>query len=414
MSPSPDAIEPAPARVGLGRDRGRDDACPGALRLHAADDGALARIRVPGGLLSVTQTLALALAAEELGDGALEATSRGNVQLRGLRADAGGELAQRLRAVGLLPSDSHERVRNIVASPLAGLDGGADLWPWLRELDTLLLASEAARELSGRFLFALDDGRGDVAALDADLTLIAHPDGALLRLGRAGAALAADGPGTVLRAAEEFVRLRSGSWRIREADPDGSLLTARLGLAPRPLPALPGTRPAVGAFGYGCCVGLRFGRATAAQWRLLAAHAPTELRVTPWRAVVLPGAGAEALPALAAAGLRTEAASAWAGATACTGSPGCAKSLADVRSHAAAALDASVALDAAAALDADAPGRLLPVHWSGCERRCGHPAGAFVDVLATGDGYRVGHAGRADEVTNQQMAAAVAAARRTT
>ncbi|WSL75590.1 cobalamin biosynthesis protein CobG [Kitasatospora sp. NBC_01266] len=418
MSPSPDALEPAAARIGLGRDRGRDDACPGALRLHAADDGALARVRVPGGLLSVAQTRALALAAEELGDGALEATSRGNVQLRGLRADAGTELARRLRAVDLLPSDSHERVRNIVASPLAGLDGGADLRPWVRELDELLLASGTARELSGRFLFALDDGRGDVAALDADVTLIAHPDGPLLRLGRAATVLDAVGPATALRAAEEFVRLRSGSWRIREADPDGTLLAGRLGLAPRPLPALPGNRPAVGAFGpgdgvgSGVCVGLRFGRGAAAQWRLLAQHARTELRVTPWRAVVLPGAGAEALPALAAAGLRTDPASPWTGATACTGAPGCAKSLADVRAHAATALDAT-ALDAAA-LDAAAAGELRPVHWSGCERRCGHPAGPFVDVLATGDGYRVSHLGSAIEVTNQQMAAAVAAARRTT
>ncbi|MCX4749897.1 cobalamin biosynthesis protein CobG [Kitasatospora sp. NBC_01287] len=430
MSPTPDAIEPAPVRAG----RGRDDACPGALRLHAADDGALARVRVPGGLLSVAQLLALVLAAEELGDGALEATSRGNVQLRGLRADAGGELAQRLRAVGLLPSDTHERVRNIVASPLAGLDGGAGLGPWVRELDALLLGSETARELSGRFLFALDDGRGDVAALDADLTLIARPDGgALLRLGRAdAAAVVADGPRAALAAAEAFVALRSGAWRVREADPDGTLLAARLGLAPLPLPALPGRRPGVGvvaggadgavAAGGGVVAGLRFGRADAAPWRTLAALAAAatgELRVTPWRQVVLPGAGAEVLPALAAAGLRTGSATPWEGATACTGSPGCAKSLADVRGDAAAALDA---VDADA-VDADAVAAPLPVHWSGCERRCGHPAGPFVDVLATGDGYRLALRGGASggasgggaiEVTNQQMAAAVAAARRTT
>ncbi|MFB6892271.1 cobalamin biosynthesis protein CobG, partial [Kitasatospora sp. NPDC056327] len=63
---------------------------------------------------------------------------------------------------------------------------------------------------------------------------------------------------------------------------------------------------------------------------------------------------------------------------------------------------------------------LLPVHWSGCERRCGHPAGRWVDALATGQGYRVTVAGAPPdhgtvvEVTNEEMAAAVAAARRTT
>jgi precorrin-3B synthase len=29
------------------------------------------------------------------------------------------------------------------------------------------------------------------------------------------------------------------------------------------------------------------------------------------------------------------------------------------------------------------------VHWSGCERRCGKPAGEFADVVAVGNGYLV-------------------------
>ncbi|WP_280722837.1 cobalamin biosynthesis protein CobG [Kitasatospora sp. MAA4] len=407
MSPSPSPFEPAPVRAV----RGRDDACPGALRLHAADDGALARVRVPGGLLSSDQVRVLADAATALGDGRLESTSRGNVQLRGLAADAGAELGARLRSAGLLPSDTHDRVRNIVASPLAGLPGaGADLRGWVRQLDELLQGSESARALSGRFLFALDDGTGDVAALDADVTLIAQPAGtALLRLGRAAtAAPVADPVRAALAAAEAFVRLDSGSWRVREADPDGTLLAAALGLDPRPLPALPGTRPVVGEHDGALCVGLRFGRASAEQWRLLAATVD-ELRVTPWRGVVLPGADPARLPELAAAGLRTDPHSPWERATACTGSPGCAKSLADVRTEAAAALDATAGL---AGLPVPP---LLPVHWSGCERRCGHPVGEWVDVLATGDGYRISQLpGSATEVTNQQMAAAVAAARRTT
>ncbi|WP_349345307.1 hypothetical protein [Streptomyces rapamycinicus] len=178
--------------------RGRDDACPGALRLHPADDGSLARIRVPGGLLTARQAQALGRVAEELGDGRLDITSRGNAQVRGLAAGCGAELAARLRAAGLLPSDRHDRVRNIVASPLSGLDGAgyADVVAWVRELDAALcdeacVGTLAARGelsgLSGRFLFALDDGRGDVAALGADVTLIATPGGgAVLRVGAAG------------------------------------------------------------------------------------------------------------------------------------------------------------------------------------------------------------------------------------
>ncbi|MFE2406791.1 cobalamin biosynthesis protein CobG [Kitasatospora sp. NPDC059408] len=444
MPPTPDATPPGAAVP----DRGRADACPGALRLHAADDGALARVRLPGGLLTDRQALALADAAEALGDGVLETTSRGNVQLRGLAPHCAADLAERLRAVGLLPSDTHERVRNIVASPLAGLDArpAADVQAWVRELDARLCASDWAAGLSGKFLFALDDGRGDVAALDADVTLIAGPDGRrLLRLGRdalghpveAGREVTA-----VLAAARSFLdALRAGgrkAWHLREV-PD--LLPA----GTVPLPALAGTAPVVGTLPGGLSVGLRFGRASAAQWRALVAASAGELRLTPWRGAVLPGAPAQRLAGLAEAGFRTLPCSPWERASACTGLPGCAKSLADVRA------------DAARALDAAAVGG-LPVHWSGCERRCGHPAGRWVDVLATGQGYRVtvngpavGAAARAPaldvsvvdasaregsameasavdvsavdvsamevsavDVTNEEMAEAVAEARRTT
>src|SRR4051794_27491073 len=103
--------------------RRRGDACPGAVRLHEAADGYLARVRVPGGHLSLAQAEALGQTAARLGNGDLELTSRGNVQLRGLSPDAGIELATVLQDAGLLPSLEHDRARNIVASPLSGLDG---------------------------------------------------------------------------------------------------------------------------------------------------------------------------------------------------------------------------------------------------------------------------------------------------
>ncbi|MEU9007654.1 cobalamin biosynthesis protein CobG, partial [Streptomyces sp. NPDC048551] len=153
--------------------RERGDACPGALRLHAADDGYLARVRIPGGLLDGAAALLLADAADRLGDGHIDLTSRGNAQLRGLGAGCGGELAAVLERAGLLPAPSHERVRNIVVSPLTGLDGSGrpDVSGWVAELDGLLCADPAAAGLSGRFLFALDDGRGDVAALAGDVVV---------------------------------------------------------------------------------------------------------------------------------------------------------------------------------------------------------------------------------------------------
>ncbi|MGY3060973.1 precorrin-3B synthase [Streptomyces sp. TE3672] len=400
----PPATSPSLPADASARDRG--DACPGTLRLHRADDGALARVRVPGGLLTAVQADALGAVAESLGDGELHLTSRGNVQLRGLSPDCGGELAGRLGEAGLLPSARHERIRNIVASPLSGLDdsGAADVGPWLRALDSLLCAGEGTAGLSGRFLFVLDDGRGDVDALGGDVTLLAQDGGAaLLRIGTARTVVRIPGaraPRAALMAAEIFLERASGTgaWRVsdlpggagslldevvrrlREEDP-GTAVTEDRG-CPRgsdgPAPGVV-TGPHDGA---ALSAGIPLGRITPAQWRSLtdtARHRGRgELRLTPWRGVVVPGVerrrAAGLLDELGATGLVVGADSPWTGVGACIGRPGCAKSLADVRARAAAVVG---------------PVGLLPVYWSGCERRCGHPRGEWVDVVAVPGGHRI-------------------------
>ncbi|MFI8824350.1 cobalamin biosynthesis protein CobG [Streptomyces sp. NPDC053431] len=370
---SPERGEP------LIRDRG--DACPGALRLHAAADGFLARLRLPGGRLTSHQIELLASAAETLGDGGVSVTSRGNTELRGLRDGCGAELAALLGAADLLPSATHERVRNIVASPAAGLDGlgHGDVQLWVRALDALLCAEPRAASLSGRFLFVLDDGRGDVAGLGGDVTLIAAPWGADLRVGsQVLRVAAADAPRAALAAALAFLDAAAaagtGAWRVREL-PDGHApdLSGALARAGVPAERAPERAPAQGAplapgpLGPDAVYVLApLGRLTATQLRAL--PPADEIRLTPWRGVVVRTAPAR-LPELAAHGLITRPDAPGAGVTACTGRPGCAKALADVRADA-----------------RRAPAGSLPVHFSGCERRCGHPHGTWVDVLATGDG----------------------------
>ncbi|MGA5193571.1 precorrin-3B synthase [Streptomyces exfoliatus] len=409
MPPTPHTTpEPGEARI---RDRG--DACPGALRLHPAEDGRLARLRLPAGRLTPRQVEALATAAETLGDGRISITSRGNAELRGLADDCGAALAALLAEADLLPSPTHERVRNIVASPASGLDrrderSYADVQLWARELDAALCAEPRTAALSGRFLFVLDDGRGDVAGLGGDVKLIADADGAavlwpggrqVFRLAAADAVRAALAAALAFLAAADAAG--TGAWRPRELPathvPDWAGTLAAAGIAAEALPVPPtpfSAPPGPGALGDGHLYVLApLGRLTADQLRALLPA--DEVRFTPWRGAVVVGAGPERLRDLAAHGLITRPDAPLAGVTACTGRPGCAKSLADVRA------------DALVALPASLPGP-LPVHFSGCERRCGHPHGAWVDVLAdSADSYSV------DDVPTPRtsLSEAVAAAR---
>ncbi|MGY1705887.1 precorrin-3B synthase [Geodermatophilus sp. SYSU D00697] len=373
----------------------RGDACPGALQTHAAADGALARVRVPGGLLTAAQLRVLAGAAHDLGDGALELTSRGNVQLRGLAPGTEAALGDRLAAAGLLPSATHERVRNVLASALTGRAGGRlDVRPWVAALDAGLCADPAFAALPGRFLLTVDDGRGDVAGLGGDVGLRALCPGTVaLTLAGADTGLRVapdDAVALALAATRAFLDERaaqgSPAWRLAELDDGPARVAARLGgSAGRAEPGSGGSVPAGpvrqddGRVALVAVVPL--GRLTADQAALVSGVA-RDLQLTPWRSVVLPDLPDDAAaPVLTAAGLVLDPDSAWLRVTACAGRPGCAKSRADVRADAAHAVATGVL-----------PGGGARQHWAGCERRCGRPQGTVVDVVATGTGYRIGKA----------------------
>lgn len=212
------------------RARDRADRCPGVLRPWIADDGALVRLRVVGGELT-TATLAEVLRiSERHGDGDVHLTKRANLQIRGIAHDDGcvpSAFVDDVKAAGLLPSPSHELVRNIMISPLTGRSGGrADLRPVAHALDEALCDDPELAGLAGRFLFVLDDGRGDVAGRDLDLGLMAvDADAAQLRIGshRWGEVVAlADAPAVLVEMARRFATVRGEPpvWHVDELADD--------------------------------------------------------------------------------------------------------------------------------------------------------------------------------------------------
>ncbi|MFF3568805.1 precorrin-3B synthase [Nocardia jiangxiensis] len=387
--------------------RSAPDSCPGVLRLHEAADGSLARIRLPGGRLRPDQLLALAEAARDLGDGGIELTSRGNVQLR--RIGDAEALAARLGSADLLPSRTHERVRNIVASPLSGRLGGlADIRDLIPRLDDALRAAPALADLPGRVLFTLDDGRGDVSGLGGDFGIhaVGADDYALL-LGERDSGIRVPGTQAVevlLAAAHEFQALRGEQWRLREIADGPARIVAALGLEPTadPLePPAPQDIP-IGWFAQddglvSLGAGVRLGALPARTAEFLAA-VDRPVVLTPWRSLILSDldewTAEQVVRVLAPMGLIFDAASPWLLVTACAGQPGCAKSRTDVRADAADAVtegrvSPSGTPPAGVGLTVEeiaVPGRQ---HWSGCERRCGRPRGVVTDVVAESDGYRI-------------------------
>ncbi len=370
--------------------RSGPDKCPGALQVHQAADGPLARVRLPGGVITSPQLQALATAAHEIGNGEIELTSRGNVQLRAVSDPE--EFARRIADVGLLPSTTHERVRNILASPLSGRIGGfADVRGLVTDLDRGLCADPALAELPGRTLFTLDDGTGDISGLRGDFGVHALDDGrfALVLAGTdTGARLAeADAVDVLLASARTFAEIRGDAWRLNEVPGGSERVLGRLGLAYGDPVQFPGAidRGPIGWLdqpdgNVALAAGLAFGTLPVRLAEFLAAI-EKPIIVTPWRSIVLPDleewAAEQVVRVLAPMGLIFDETSPYLQVSACAGQPGCAKSHTDVRADARAAIESG---------DLPADGRQ---HWSGCDRKCGRPRGEVTDVVADPDGYRV-------------------------
>lgn len=352
------------------------DACPGALTLHPAADGLLARIRLPGGMISCPQLCALAGAARRFGSPAMELTSRGNIQIRGI-TDAAA-VAQAVAQAGMLPSATREKVRNIVASPLSGRRGGRhDVRPVVAALDAAIQAAPALAALSGRFWFGVDDGRGDVSGLVPDVGVHVLDDHvALLLAGRdTGVRMGCDDavPAMVAVAAR-FAASRETAWRITEVNDTAPLLAGFDVTAEGGTTWPPASRPPVGwiqqddgrvALGAAVPLGV-----LAADVADVVAAISAPIVVTPWRSLVicdLDERTADAsLRVLAPLGLVFDETSPWLGVSACTGSPGCEHSAADVRARAARELDVAASTHR---------------HYVGCERACGaHPGDEVLRV----------------------------------
>uniref|UniRef100_UPI000F0891EA precorrin-3B synthase n=1 Tax=Pseudomonas viridiflava TaxID=33069 RepID=UPI000F0891EA len=169
----------------------RPSACPGLLRIVPALDGGICRIKLPGGVLLAAQARAVAHAARTYAQGVIEATNRSNLQIRGVGDDHDG-LIRVLMDAGLGPDNpDSDDVRNLMLSPVAGLDAQSlfDARPLAAQILAALETHPRFHELSPKFAISLDAGEALVMLEhphDLWLSALKHGDQVMLAFGLAG------------------------------------------------------------------------------------------------------------------------------------------------------------------------------------------------------------------------------------
>ncbi|MFJ4606518.1 precorrin-3B synthase [Pseudomonas atacamensis] len=387
----------------------RPSACPGLLRIVQALDGGICRIKLDGGSISADQADAVAAAAEAFASGAIEATNRGNLQIRGIGAQSAA-LIERLLAAGLGPKNAAgDDVRNLMLSPAAGIDRQmlVDTRPLAGQILDTLQSHPRFHELSAKFAVQLDGGEA-LAMLEHphDLWLSAFErDGEVLwAFGLAGCPI--DRPlgavtqdnahALVVAVLELFLDLaRPEQTRMRHLLDELPRLAFLESLRERvSLKAISNwQRPAsadalhIGAHQQntqGRCYVVAvppLGRLDPAMLRgaaqLARQSGDGSLRFTPWQSLLLPNVKAtdtdNVLEQLRALGLLTTDAEPLTRLIACTGADGCGKGLADTKQG---------ARQLAPMLPAG-----LCVHLSGCSRSCAAAHCAPATLLAVAPGH---------------------------
>ncbi|MFO1142154.1 MAG: hypothetical protein U1E59_07155 [Amaricoccus sp.] len=348
----------------------RRGACPTLAAPMASGDGLLARLAPAE--LTPGQLAGLARAAARHGNGLVEVTARGSLQVRGLRPETAPGLAAEVAALGITVPEGP----TVLVGALAGLDPGELGDP--RPLAAALCGFGGT--LPPKVSVVVDGGGAlNLDAVAADVRVRATAGGWEVT----GTGGRFDAAGAVAAALALLARLSERGARARE-----------LGLAiavaePR------ATVPAVGGFrlreGVARGFALPFGQAEAADLVALAEASEAPFRPAPGRALVAVGldAAAEArlLGQAERLGFVTDADDPRLRVSACAGAPACGSGRLPTK---------AIARRVAGLADGFA------LHLSGCEKRCAQPAGPAVTLVGaaggpevTGDGMAVPDALRA-------------------
>jgi precorrin-3B synthase len=376
----------------------RRGVCPGLSAPLPTGDGLLLRLR-PIGAVTLAAFDGLCALASKHGNGIIEVSARGSIQVRGLSAASAPRFAAEVAALGIAAQDGIP----VLTNPLAGMaEEIVDLTSIAADLRRTLAQRGLAVRLSPKISVVLDGGGAvGIDALSADVRLRAArwQGGAVLEVSAGGAAASAMPLGCVAVAdgGEAAIRLldvlakRGRNARVRDiviAEGAGPFRSAVADLllrivAPRieacrtdPL-GFHGLQDGSSAFG----IGLAFGHADAASLRDLIQFAEraraSALVPAPGRSLIVVGlssshAASEFAAAAERLGFIVCADDARRRVVACAGAPFCASG------HIATRALAPLIAQTAAPLRDDAT-----IHLSGCAKGCAHPQTAALTIVGS-------------------------------
>ncbi|MDR0213180.1 MAG: nitrite reductase [Comamonas sp.] len=368
--------------------------CPTAWQPMQAQDGWIVRIRPHCASISAAQWSILSGLALSHAHPQLELTRLGNVQLRGIEDAQLTTLRSRLIDAGLVPADADADLAPAVhCSPfyqagdltheLAGLLSAAVA----EHLSPRALQLQGIAVLPSKFGLLVDDPAQSLASIPADLRLWVQPGQAERRYGlslgssdnRYDYASAAELLDATLQVSIWFARQRMSAGGtqptrlqqlLKTRQPELSVLQIALQQA-----AVPGAQAFArlikpGWHGHDRVIGATLGRVDALAMQQLADSLPvqTEIRVTPWRSLLLIGHEHQAVPPNTVHWI-TDAADARNRVSACTGSPRCTQALIPAQ---------ALALQFAPHTRQD-----MELHISGCPKLCALPGDATTVVFAS-------------------------------
>ena len=383
----------------------RRGACPGLSTPMPTGDGLLVRL-LPIGTIALDAFAALCEAAQAHGNGVIEITSRGSIQVRGLTPDSAPRFAAAVGALEIAAADGIPVLSNALAGldPEEILDAGAlarDLRAALARgsLDEASLSAKVSVVIDGGGNLSLDEIGADVRLraemLDGNTVLRVSVGGdstSSVEIGFVSPTRAADAAVRLL----EVIAQRGRAARARDVlateglAPFRTALTKAGGSCELPLrreerkqrEAIGAHQLRGGALARG--VGLAFGHADAASLRRLIEAARSAgasgVRAALGRTLMIIGIAPAAAQTFAAnterLGFITRADDPRRYVVACAGAPVCT----------AAHIEARAMAPAIAATAAPFLGRSFTIHVSGCAKGCAHPRRAALTVVGTPEG----------------------------